>query len=316
MTVVLRMTARRIALLIPLLLGITLLVFLIAQLLPGDPAESALGVFADAAAKQRFIEQNHLDDPVWVRYPRFLAGLLHGDLGVSLVNGRKVTELITTALPVTVQLTALAMTFALIVALVGGVWSALRPGRIADTVVRVLSMGGLAAPAFWVGLLLIQYLAVDLGWFPASGYEPPSAGLWHWLRTLTLPAVALGLGVGASLMRVVRSSMLEELQRDYVRTARGAGLHPVTVLRGVLRNALITPLTVFGVRIGMALSGAVLIETIFTIPGMGQLLMNSVQTGDLAVIQGLVLFSTCAFVLVNLVVDLGYLMLNPRIREA
>lgn len=316
MTQILRMTLRRILLLIPLLLGVALVVFLIAQLLPGDPAISALGIFADNEAKQRFIEANNLDDPVWVRFPVFLLQLVQGDLGVSLVTGQPVNSLIFDAIPVTLQLTFLALSFAVVIALVAGVWSALRQGTIVDSVVRVLSMGGLAMPSFWVGLMLIQFVAVRWGWLPPSGYQPPSAGIGPWLQSLALPAISLGLAVAASLTRVVRSSVLEELQKDYVRTARGAGLSPGVVVRNVLRNALLTPLTVLGVRVGAALSGAVVVETIFSVPGMGQLLINSVNTGDLSIVQGVVLVGTAMYIVVNLLVDIAYLVLNPKIREA
>lgn len=316
MTQILRMTLRRILLLVPLLLGVALVVFLIAQLLPGDPAISALGIFADNEAKQRFIEANNLDDPVWVRFPVFLLQLIQGDLGVSLVTGQPVNSLIFDAIPVTLQLTFLALSFAVVIALVAGVWSALRQGTIVDSVVRVLSMGGLAMPSFWVGLMLIQFVAVRWGWLPPSGYQPPSAGIGPWLQSLALPAISLGLAVAASLTRVVRSSVLEELQKDYVRTARGAGLSPGVVVRNVLRNALLTPLTVLGVRVGAALSGAVVVETIFSVPGMGQLLINSVNTGDLSIVQGVVLVGTAMYIVVNLLVDIAYLVLNPKIREA
>jgi peptide/nickel transport system permease protein len=311
-----RMIARRLMLLVPLLLGVTLAVFLAVQLLPGDPATSSLGVFADREARQLFVEQNNLDDPVWVRYPRFLGQLAQGDLGVSLTSGLPVREQIGDALPITIQLTLLAVAMAAAFALVAGVASAVRRGGALDAAVRVLSMGGLAAPGFWVGLLLIHLVAVSWGILPPGGYSPPSEGIGDWLSSLLLPSLALAIPVGASLTRVVRASMLEELEKDYVRTARSLGLAPGVVVRNVMHNALITPLTVLGVRVGYLLSGAVLIETIFNLPGTGQLLVDAVDDGDLAMIQGLVLVSTTLFVLVNLAVDVCYLLLNPRIREA
>lgn len=316
MTQVLRMTLRRVLLLVPLLLGVALVVFLVAQIMPGDPASSALGVFADNDARQRFIEANHLNDSVWIRYPRFLGQLLHGDLGVSLVTGQPVRKLVLDAMPVTIQLTALALGFAAVVALLAGVWSALHQGGIVDGVVRVFSMAGLAMPSFWVGLMLIEFVGIKWHWLPPTSYEPPSAGLGPWLRSLLLPAISLGLGVACSLTRVVRASVLEELQKDYVRTARGAGLPPRVVIGNLLRNALLTPLTVLGLRVGAALSGAVVVETIFSVPGMGLLLINSVDTGDLSIVQGLVLIGTALYIIVNLIVDVLYLMLNPKIREA
>jgi peptide/nickel transport system permease protein len=174
-----------------------------------------------------------------------------------------------------------------------------------------------AAPAFWLALLMIQYLAVGRGWFPTGGYINPADSLSGWLRTMALPALALSLPVAAQLTRIVRTSVVEELDKDYVRTAIGSGLPPrVVVGRNVLRNALMNPLTVLGLRVGYLLGGAVVIETIFSLPGMGKLMIDAVQNGDPAVVQGVVLTTAIGFVVVNLVIDILYLLVNPRLREA
>jgi peptide/nickel transport system permease protein len=313
----LRMILRRFALLVPLLLGMTVVVFLVVQLLPGNPATAVLGVFASQEQRDAFEAANGLDDPVWVRYPRFLGDLLQGDLGTSAVSGQHVLPTIERALPVTFQLTALAALFAALIALTAGILSAVYRGRWVDGVFRAVSMAGIAAPSFWVALMLVKVFALDLRWLPSGDYHPPSEGLEPWLRTMLLPAIALGLPVAASLTRVVRASVVEELEKDYVRTARGLGLPPAVVIgRNVLRNALITPMTVMGLRVAYLLSGAVIIESIFTLPGMGRLLITAVDGGDLAIIQGVVIVATITFILVNLVVDVLYIALNPRLRTA
>lgn len=308
---------RRLLLLLPLMLGITLLVFIAIQLMPGDPATSALGVFASQAARERFAIQNHLHDPLWLRYPRFLLALLHGDLGVSLLSGASVAGEIAAAFPVTLQLTALALFFAVIAALATGIACAVRPNSWFDNAFRALSIGGIALPSFWIGLLAIALFAVRLGWLPSGGYRPISEGFAAWFSSLLLPAVTLAIPVASQLARIVRASMLEELEKDYVRTARGAGIPEMEVLLvNVLRNAMVTPLTALGLRFGALLAGAVLTETIFSIPGMGRLLIDAVQQGDLAVIQGVMLVNAATFLIVNLLVDALHLLLDPRMAPA
>lgn len=224
---------------------------------------------------------------------------------------------VTTALPLTLQLTFLGLGIAVVLALLGGVTAAIHRDRLPDQFIRVVSLTGVAAPGFWLALLMIQYLAVDLGWFPTGGYVNPADSFTGWLRTMTLPALALSLPVAAQLTRIVRTAVVEELDKDYVRTAIGSGLPPrVVVGRNVLRNALINPLTVLGLRVGYLLGGAVVIETIFSLPGMGKLMIDAVKNGDPAVVQGVVLTTAVGFVVVNLVIDVLYLLVNPRIREA
>jgi peptide/nickel transport system permease protein len=206
---------------------------------------------------------------------------------------------------------------AVVLSLLGGVTAAIYRDRLPDQLIRVVSLTGVAAPGFWLALLMIQYLAVDLGWFPTSGYVNPADSFSGWLKTMTLPAFALSLPVAAKLTRIVRTAVVEELDKDYVRTAVGSGLPPVVVVgRNVLRNALINPMTVLGLQVGYLLGGAVVIETIFSLPGMGKLMIDAVKNGDPAVVQGVVLTTAFGFVIVNLVIDILYLLVNPRLRGA
>lgn len=313
----LRLILRRCAIVVPLLLAVTVIVFLIVQLLPGDPATAVLGEFASEEQRAEFAAANGLNDPLWTRYFRFLGDLVRGDLGVSLGTGQEVGALLDKALPVTIQLTVLAVVIAAVYALVFGVLSAVYRGSWFDKLARALSIGGLAAPSFWVALMLVQIFALQLGVLPSGGYMPMSAGLGPWLEAMILPAIAVALPVGSTLVRVVRASVVQELEKDYVRTARGLGLPPHVVIgRNVLRNALITPMTVLGLRMGYMLSGAVVVESIYSLPGVGRLLLSAVDGGDLAIIQGVVLFGTLAFIVVNLVVDVLSILLNPRLRTA
>lgn len=318
MVTVVRILARRVALLVPLMLGIVLFVFLVMRFSDVDPA-SAFFQGANPTAQQLhdFREENGLLDPLPVRYVAFIGDLLHGDMGISALTRAPVVDQVMTALPLTLQLTFLGLGIAVVLSLLGGVTAAIYRDRLPDQTIRVVSLTGVAAPGFWLALLMIQYLAVDLGWFPTGGYINPADSFTGWLKTMALPALALSLPVAAQLTRIVRTAVVEELDKDYVRTAIGSGLPPrVVVGRNVLRNALINPLTVLGLRVGYLLGGAVVIETIFSLPGMGKLMIDAVKNGDPAVVQGVVLTTATGFVVVNLVIDILYLLVNPRLREA
>ncbi|MDV9168918.1 ABC transporter permease [Streptomyces sp. W16] len=318
MVTVVRILARRIVLLVPLMLGIVLFVFVVMRFSDVDPA-SAFFQGANPTAQQLhdFRERNGLLDPLPLRYVHFVGALLHGDLGTSALTRAPVLQQVTTALPLTLQLTFLGLGIAVVLSLLGGVTAAIYRDRLPDQIIRVVSLTGVAAPGFWLALLMIQYLAVDQGWFPTGGYINPADSLTGWLKTMALPALALSLPVAAQLTRIVRTSVVEELDKDYVRTAIGSGLPPrVVVGRNVLRNALMNPLTVLGLRVGYLLGGAVVIETIFSLPGMGKLMIDAVQNGDPAVVQGVVLTTATGFVVVNLVIDILYLLVNPRLRDA
>ncbi|MFF0744929.1 ABC transporter permease [Streptomyces sp. NPDC004111] len=314
MVAFLRLALRRVAMMPVMILGIALLVFVVLQFSPADPAYNALGDSASPEARAAFAEAQGLNDPLPVRYFHFLGQLVQGDLGVTVPPSQPVVDRITTAFPLTLQLTLLGLLLAVVLALVLGVTSAMYRDRWPDQVFRVLSMAGIALPSFWLGVLLIQQFALNTPLFPTGGYVNPAESLGGWLRSLALPAISLALPVAASLARLVRTSMVAELDRDYVRTARGSGLPPFLIIRSVLRNALVTPLTVLGVKVGYLLSGAVVIEAIFDLPGMGKLILEGSTGGDVALVQGTVLTIALAFLVVNVVVDLLYLLVNPRIR--
>lgn len=314
MVVLLRLALRRIAIMPVMILGITLLVFVVLQFSPADPAFNALGEGATPEARAAFAAEHGLDDPLPLRYVDFLGQLLRGDLGVTMPPSQPVADRIAIALPVTMQLTALGLVLAIVLAVAMGVTGAVQRDRWPDQVTRVLSMVGIAIPSFWLGVVLIQQFALNTPVFPTGGYVNPAESFSGWLRAMALPAISLAIPVAASLARLIRTSMVAELDRDYVRTATGNGLPRSLVVRGVLRNALVTPLTVLGIKVGYLLSGAVVIETIFDLPGMGKLILEGVTGGDTALVQGTVLTIALAFLVVNVVVDLLYLLVNPRIR--
>ncbi|GAA3445434.1 ABC transporter permease [Planomonospora venezuelensis] len=314
MSAFLRLAARRLATLPLMLAGVTLLVFVVLQFSPNDPAYNALGESASPEARAAYAQAHGLNDPLPLRYARFLGQLAQGDLGHTAPPAAPVADRIATAFPLTVQLTLLGLVLAVAGALALGITGALFRDRWPDQLTRLLSIAGVAVPSFWLGILLIQEFALGAGLFPTGGYVNPADSLTGWLQSLTLPAAAIAVPVAASLARLVRTSMVEELDRDYIRTATGNGLPRAVVVRGALRNALITPLTVLGLRVGYLLSGAVVIETIFDLPGMGKLILDGVTNGDVALVQGAVLAIAVTFLVVNLVVDLLYLVVNPRIR--
>lgn len=318
MTVVLRMIGRRLLGLIPLLLGIVLFVFTVMQFSKTDPA---VAVFADAPVSpeqlEQFREENGLNDPFFVRFVAFLGLILSGNLGKSLATGQEVTTLISTALPLTLQLTFLGLIIAVVIAFTLGTISAVFRDKWPDQLIRITTLGGVAAPSFWVALLLVQWLSIQNPIFPSSRYVNPNDSLIGWVLTMTLPSLALALPLSAQLTRIVRTSMVEELDRDYVRTARGGGLPPFIVVgRNVMRNALINPLQVLGLRIGYLLGGAVVIEQMFNLPGMGQLMIEAVKNNEPAVVQGVVLTIALGFVVINLIVDILSLLANPRLRTS
>ncbi|MDI3405685.1 ABC transporter permease [Streptomyces cavernicola] len=314
MVAFLRLALRRLAMMPVMILGIALLVFVVLQFSPADPAYNALGDSASPQARAAFAEAHGLNDPLPVRYFDFLGRLVQGDLGMTVPPSQPVAIRIVTAFPLTLQLTLLGLALAIVLALALGVTSAMYRDRWPDQVFRVVSMAGIALPSFWLGVLLIQQFALNTPLFPTGGYVNPADSFTGWLHSMALPAVSLALPVAASLARLIRTSMVAELDRDYVRTARGSGLPPSLIVRSVLRNALVTPLTVLGVKVGYLLSGAVVIEAIFDLPGMGKLILEGVTGGDVALVQGTVLTIAIAFLVVNVVVDLLYLLVNPRIR--
>jgi len=312
----LRLIGRRLLQLPLMILGITFLVFFVMSFSPVDPARTALGETASPEALDAYRDAHGLNDPLLVRYVAFLAGLLHGDLGTYSARSLPVADEVARAFPITLSLTLFGLLIAVVVAFVLGVLAAVYRDKWPDQVIRVLGVGALSTPSFWLAILLIQLFTLQLGLLPASGRLPEfSEDPAGWLARMTLPAVALAIPVIGQLSRVVRTAMVEELDRDYVRTALGAGIPRIIVVgRNVLRNALITPVTVLGLRIGYLLGGAVVIEVIFAIPGMGTLILNGVTNNEPNLVQGVTLVVALAFVVINIVVDLLYVLINPRIR--
>lgn len=315
---VLPLIGRRLLTLIPLLLGVVLFIFLVMALSPNNAAVAALGEGASSAQIAAFNHAHGLDQPLLVRYVDYLWALVHGDMGTTFSLNQSISSIIAEALPVTIQLTLLGVAGAVVVALVLGMVGALYRDRLPDHLTRLVSMAGIAIPSFWLGILLIQRLStIGGGPFPSGHWENAADSLSGWFLHMVLPAIAVAVPVGCALARVVRTSMVEELDRDYVRTAIGAGLSPVVVVgRNVLRNALVTPLTVLGMQVGYLIGGAVVIETIFALPGMGTEIMSAVRQNDAGLARGLVITIAGGFLVVNLIVDVLYLIANPRLRGA
>lgn len=312
---ILRLLGRRLIALPFMILGITLLVFIVLQFAPGDQATAALGENSTPEARDAYREAHGLNDPLVVQYFSFLGRLLTLNFGTTTPPESPISAMIAGAFPVTLQLTFWGVLIAAVVSLVLGIVAALWRDRWPDQVIRVVSIAAVATPSFWLGILLIQWLAVGWRVLPSGGYTSFFDDPGKYATSMIMPAVALAIPVCASLIRVVRTSMVEELDKDYVRTAIGNGVPRCEVLRtNVLRNALVTPITVLGLRIGYLLGGAVVIEMIFSMPGMGQLILNGITNKDVNLVQGVVITIAVTFVLVNIVVDLLYLLINPRIR--
>lgn len=312
----LRLIGNRLLWLPVMVLGVTILVFFIMALSPIDQAYSVLGENATEAQADAYREKHGLNDPVIVQYGRFMVGLVQGDLGTYGANSASVAGRVAEALPITLQLTFIGLIIAVFFAVILGVVSALYRDKWPDQVIRVFSIACIATPSFWLAVLLILLFSSNLGILPASGKLPSfSADPAGWAARMALPAVSLAVPVIGQLTRVVRTSMVEELDKDYVRTALGAGIPKhVVVARNVLRNALITPVTVLGLRIGYLIGGAVIIEVIFNLPGMGMAILSGIQSNYVMLVQGVVLCVAIAFIIINIIVDMLYILIDPRIR--
>lgn len=318
-----------------MLLGVSIVVFFMVRAIPGDPAQLLLGQQATQEQVQQVRENMGLEQPVIVQYGIFLADALRGDLGDSIVTGRPVTTELLARFPATLELTSFAMLVAVAVGVPVGVISAVRQYSLLDKVTSVLALTGISMPIFWLAMILIVIFFVNLGWLPfpgrlSTGYAVTSiTGLvlvdslltlnfpafWDGLKHLILPALALGTIPMAVIMRMTRSSMLEVMGEDYVRTARAKGVVPWRVVfKHALRNAMLPTVTVIGLQAGLLMGGAVITETIFSWPGVGQIAYDSVNRRDYAMIQGVVLYGATLFVLVNLLVDILYAVLDPRVR--
>ena len=312
----LRLIGRRLIALPVMALGVTLLVFFLMSFSKVDPAYSALGDGATPEAIAQYHEQYGLDDPWAVRYVRYLGGLVQGDLGTYGAAQYSVGDRIAKALPVTMQLTFIGLIIGAVVSFLLGVIAALYRDKWPDQLIRVISIGGLATPSFWLAVLLILLFSSYMHVLPASGALPNFfTNPGGYLARMIMPAVALAFPLTGQMTRIVRTAMVEELDKDYVRTARGAGIpERVVIARNVLRNALITPVTTLGLKIGYLMGGAVVIEVIFNLPGMGTAILQGVQGNETTLVQGVVVVVALAFIVINIVVDMLYLLINPRIR--
>jgi peptide/nickel transport system permease protein len=306
---------RRIAVIIPTLVFVSMIIFGLQQLLPGDPALAMAGEDRDPQAIAFIRAKYHLDQPLPVRYGLWVAAVLHGDLGESIRINRPVLDLVLEKLPVTAELAGLAMCLAVLIGIPAGVLSAVKNGTAWDYAASVFALWGLSTPNFWLGILMILLFSVQLGWLPASGYVSPFEDLGQNLAAMIMPAFVLGNAIAAVMMRHTRAAMLQVMSMDYIRTARAKGLSERTVvIKHALRNALVPVVTLGALEFGQLLSGAVLTEQVFTIPGFGKLIVDAVFNRDYAVVQGVVLCTATAYIVLNLLADIAYFLVNPRLR--
>jgi peptide/nickel transport system permease protein len=311
----LKLIIRRLLVAIPTLFLVSLIVFMLQKLLPGDPILTLAGEERDPVVLEYLRAKYRLDDPLPMQYLAWIRQVAVGDLGISLRTDIPVTTLIAQKLPVTLQLAAMAMFFALIVGIPAGIIAAVRKGTAVEVGANVAALSGMSIPNFWLGIIMIMVVSVQWQLLPASGYVPPSENLWLSLKTLLMPSLVLSTALAAYLMRHTRSAMLEALGSDYVRTARAKGARKWSVvLKHALRNALMPIVTLATLLFGELLAGAVLTEQVFTIPGFGKLIVDAVFNRDYAVVQGVVLCVAVGFIIMNLIADVLYIVVNPRLR--
>jgi peptide/nickel transport system permease protein len=295
---------------------VSVLVFVAIRVLPGDPVLVMAGPEANPEVVARLREAMGLDRPLVVQYGEWLGHALRGDLGISLQYDVPVGRLIVSRLPVTLPLTAMAAGFMVVLAVPLGLYAATHARRPGDYLTMIVAQVGIAVPAFWAGLLLILLFSVRLGWFRSGGFDGWAGGFWPALRSLLLPAVALGLFQAAVLMRATRSALLEVLAEEYVRTARAKGLREgLVVVKHAFRNALIPVVTVAGLQLAQLIAGSIVLESVFALPGLGRLALGAITARDLPVVQGVTLFVASAIVAINFAVDLSYVLLDPRVGE-
>ena len=310
-----RFLVGRLLAMIPVVLGVTLAVFGLIQLTPGDPAAAILGTQANPAALAALRRAMGLDLPAPIQYLHWLDNVLHGNLGVSYRNHMAVAHLLASALPVTLELTLVSLIIAAVIGIPSGVIAAARRYTNTDYAVSAAALFGISIPGFWLGLLLILLFSLVLGWLPASGFTPLHDGLWANIKSMILPGFSVGIFSAGVLSRFVRAAMMEAFEEDYVRTARAKGLgERIVIYRHALKNALIPTVTVLGLQLAFLLGGVVIIEQVFALPGIGQLTLQAIEARDYPIVQGATLLIGVAFVIVNLVVDLAYTAIDPRIR--
>jgi peptide/nickel transport system permease protein len=306
---------KRLLQLIPTLFFVSIIIFSLQQLLPGDPALVMAGEEKDPEVIAQIRKQYRLDQPIPVQYVYWLGGVLTGNLGESMRLKEPVLTLITQKFPVTLQLALMAIVISLSIGVTSGVVSAVYRNTKIDYAVNLFALWGISTPNFWLGIMLIFLFSVHLGWLPASGYVSPFEDFWMSLKTTILPAFVLGNSFAAVLMRHTRSAMLQAMTSDYVRTARAKGLaERVVIIKHAMRNALTPVITLGALELGTLLSGAVLTEQVFSIPGFGKLIVDSVFNRDYAVVQGVTLITATTYILLNLLADIAYILVNPRLR--
>jgi peptide/nickel transport system permease protein len=309
--------AKRLLVAIPTILIISVFVFSLQKLLPGDPVLAMAGEERDPQVLEYLREKYRLNDPIPYQYVTWLGSALQGDLGISLRTNQPVLQLIAQKLPATIQLAIMSITFAFLIGVPMGILAATRKNTVFDYVANIVALSGLSIPNFWLGIMLILLVSVKLGWLPASGYEPFFSDPMRSIQTMLMPSFVLGNALAATLMRHTRSAMLSVLSSDYIRTARAKGLpERSVVLQHSFRNAVLPIITLGALLFGELLAGAVLTEQIFTIPGFGKLVVDAVFNRDYAVVQGVVLCTAVGFILMNLLADVLYVLLNPRMRAA
>jgi len=297
---------KRIAQIIPVTLGVTLVVFLIMQMIPGDPALILAGEGASNETVEELRENLGLNKPLYVQYGEYINNLVHGDMGHSLKNKQPVLEEITTRLPITIELAFYSILITIVLGLIAGIISAIRPYSILDVGLMIVALLGISLPSFWLGILLMYVFSVQLQWLPVAG--------WESAKHIILPAITLGAGGAAIVARMTRSSMLDVVNQDYIRTAKAKGLKGyVIILKHALRNALIPVITVVGLQFGTLLGGTVLVESVFAVNGLGRMIVDAIRTRDIPVVQGGVLVASLIFVVINLFVDILYRIFNKRI---
>ncbi len=306
---------KRLLSLIPVLAVVTIAIFLIIHITPGDPAAAILGIEASQEEIQKLNQDLGLDRPILEQYTSWVANVFKGDLGDSIFMNQPVSVAIAEHATPTLSLAILAQVIAIILAIPFGIIAAYKRGSIADYTLMGVSLLGMALPSFLLGLFLMLFVGVKLQWLPVAGYEPLSSGLWEHMKYLILPGISLGTIQAALITRMTRSSMLEVLNLNFIKTARSKGLHEMKVLfKHAFRSAFLPILTVIGQTFGTLVTGAVVVEAIFNIPGLGQLILNSIARRDFAVIQGVVLVVTLMYVTINLIIDLLYGAVDPRVR--
>ncbi|WP_430790366.1 nickel ABC transporter permease [Virgibacillus flavescens] len=306
---------RRLGLMIIVLFLVSVIVFGLVNILPGDPATLLLGVEATPETLAALRDEMGLNDPVYVRYFDWVSGVVQGDLGYSIQDNSPVISILLNKIPVTLELTIMSFIIAMLIAVPAGIISAIRKGTPIDYFGTTFALTGVSLPSFWLGILLIYVFAVTLDWFAPSGYVPLTENFFQSIMLMILPAITLGTRMSAEMMRMIRSSLLEVMESDYIRTGYAKGLMERSVVFGhALKNAMIPVLTVSGLQLTTLFGGTVIVETIFAVPGLGRLILESILTRDYPVVQGVVLFMAFAVVFINFFIDILYSILDPRIK--